>query len=556
MPSAKKKSAKKNKGASRAKKEVAQSLHEHASTFRKLLLTARQEYSKGRSYAAVESQKKALEFGAANLPRFDDHSLVKAHALVELGLALSAVMTDFARGEEWRKVRDECHDSFDDAILIFEHRLPPGKPVKFRSDECCVSGDNYQSPVPHTERLGPVDYLTCAHLAAGSVDPSTETVQTLNRAIMFGKSFRAKRCVIQLERGVALSGEMPTDMIDRLSVMLQEHRAVLDGRSTKEEAMLRLHPKDEDIPEVRHTGSRLGKMKLSGEKLVKDIDKKGLHCCSNPVCSNAERQPRQFSSCSRCKWAVYCSKECQSTDWKRHKKECKTEAAGNRAEYKEQNKDKSSLQYGQSQQLLVIVRYLHHFATISDEMMSTRTIDVARVKAMVLSQFQNVELGTLQLGMQEVGLVWNALWSMEDSSRDAMIQRFLSEISSYDFPSEVKGGPEFSVVSDWGSRAIAGDFAVVKHTPQGSILLHDGGHTDEVKAYLVIGITQSIQSLLEPMNVPLPIHIRTGILPYKKAIVCQGTIMPSVEDAAKPFEAAAIAYTKGEIELDVLTHLE
>lgn len=552
MPNPKKKRSKNKKDEKRAKSQAAQSFREHADEFRTLLLMARQEYAKGRSYDAVKMQKQALSFGSAKLPRFDDNSLVKAHALVELGLASSAVMTDFAQGDEWRKLSKECEDSFDDAIRIFEHRLVPGKQVKFRSEECWVSGDKYHSPVPHTERLGPVDYMSCANMAVGNKDPTVEAVQTLKRVILFGKSFRANRCIVQLERGWALSAEIPLDMVENLSARLQEYNSILEGKMTKEEAMVRLR-QEADIQEVRHTGSRLGKMKMSDKKLGKDIDKKGLHHCSNPECSNAEKQPRQFSTCSRCKWAAYCSKECQSTDWKRHKKECKTDSAQKRAQYEEQNKDNSSLQYGQSQQLLAIVRYLHHFATISDEMMSTHTSDAAIVKAEVLPRFQDVEFGTLQLGVQDVSLVWNALWSMKSDDRNAMIQRFLSKITTFGFPSKLKGGPDFSIVSDWGSCAISGDFAVVKHTPKGSILLHDGGSA--VKAYLVIGITQSIKSLLEPMKAPSPIYIRTAILPYKELIICQGTIMASPKAPTIAFEATSSAFTQGKVEIDVLTFI-
>ena len=31
---------------------------------------------------------------------------------------------------------------------------------------------------------------------------------------------------------------------------------------------------------------------------------------------------KQLSSCSKCQWAVYCSRECQQSDWKSHKRNC------------------------------------------------------------------------------------------------------------------------------------------------------------------------------------------------------------------------------------------
>ena len=217
-------------------------------------------------------------------------------------------------------------------------------------------------------------------------------------------------------------------------------------------------------------GTRLGKMNQSDEKLVRDIDKVGLQPCANTSCHNAERQPKQFATCSRCKWAAYCSRTCQETDWTRHKKECKTAATQKRVDYKEQKKDDSSLQYGASQHLLTIVRYLHHYAAVN---------------------------------------------------------------------------------------AVAGNFPVVGHTAKGSILFHDNIPDETVKAYCVVGITQSIQTLLEPMNEPLPIYIRTAISPYKNVIVRQGTITPQFEEPGNFFKGEVVAYTKRQqIENHVLTRLQ
>ena len=42
------------------------------------------------------------------------------------------------------------------------------------------------------------------------------------------------------------------------------------------------------------------------------------------VTSTEKYDKPQFSRCSACKMAVYCSRECQAFDWKaRHKKVCK-----------------------------------------------------------------------------------------------------------------------------------------------------------------------------------------------------------------------------------------
>lgn len=554
MPSNKKKHSKKKKDDRRIKREADHSVKEHADDFRQLLLTARQDYSKGRSYDAVKTQRQSLLFGSDKLPRFDDNSLVKAHVLVELGLALSAVMTDFAKGEEWQKAKEDCQNSFFDAIKIFEQRLVVGKPIRFRSDECWISGDAYCSPVPHTERMGPNDYMTCANLAVGFQDPSPQTVQTLTKAILFGKNFRSNQCLLQLDGGISLSGEMPPVLIDQLSVTLREHKAILAGEMKGES---RFNNRNLTHAEVRHTGSRLGTMKNSDKKLVKDIAKKGQRKCANIDCSETESYPMQFSTCSRCKWASYCSRECQATDWKRHKRECKTEAVQERAAYKDQNKDESSLQYGQTQHIIIVIRYLHHFAALSEEMMSTQTVETERLKTIVLPSLNSAEIGTIQLGIKNVSFVWDALWSMKQSDRTSMIQRFLSkEVQKFGFRSKFKGGPDFSVISDWGSKAIADDFYVVKYTPKGSILLHDERSTNGViKAYLVIGLSQSIQAMVESMNTPLPVHIHTAILPYKKLIMSQGTITPPFRFPVESFKLAANSYAKGQVEMDVLTTL-
>jgi len=97
MPNNKKKKGK-AKSATRQANQASRAAfkHEHAPHFSSLLLSARQEYAKGRSYEAVTIQKEALEYGKEHLgPNFDT-SLTKAHALVELALSLSACTTGFA----------------------------------------------------------------------------------------------------------------------------------------------------------------------------------------------------------------------------------------------------------------------------------------------------------------------------------------------------------------------------------------------------------------------------------------------------------------------------
>ena len=49
----------------------------------------------------------------------------------------------------------------------------------------------------------------------------------------------------------------------------------------------------------------------------------GLRTCALPGCGARERHPSHFKTCGACKTVAYCSKEHQTTDWQRHKADCK-----------------------------------------------------------------------------------------------------------------------------------------------------------------------------------------------------------------------------------------
>ena len=56
------------------------------------------------------------------------------------------------------------------------------------------------------------------------------------------------------------------------------------------------------------------------------FDEKGLRRKMCRYCNKAEDDPnfqKSLKSCSRCKQALYCSRECQQMDWKVHKRHCK-----------------------------------------------------------------------------------------------------------------------------------------------------------------------------------------------------------------------------------------
>jgi len=463
---------------------------------------------------------------------------------MELALAKSAIQTDFATGEELAKVRQEGREISAEALKIFEHRVASKTLTKFRKEECWIDASlgEYVSPVPHTERLGPVDYLQCVSFV-GLEDPSPDTVRSIKLAMDFVRKFEADRHVIELEGGAALEGMLAGEELDKLTAYLREHEAVVRGQKSKSDAMDSLFGGD-DREEVRHTGSLMGKMKLSHKKLAKDADKMGYKQCENADCDKVESQPRQFSTCTRCKWASYCSKECQVGDWKRHKKECKSGEAAKKAQEEEtQNKKKSCLMVGQSQQVLMIVSYLHHFAATSEELKRTRTEDAARVLFRVAPKFNGFQVGTMQLGVQDTALIWNAIWSMEKQQRQKMCGKFLLKMNEFQFP---KGGPQFDVVMEWGLHGVSGNFAIVKHTKKGTILLHKDPEADDIKGYLAVGITQSIESLLAAISDPLPIYVNTALVPFKKMVLCQGTIDRAHGNVSNELQAAARAFVNGD----------
>lgn len=528
------------KSSKRAEKEF----RRNAMQFRDLLLDGRELYAKGRAHAAVDLQKKALDLGTKVLPRFEENSLVKAHVLVELGLAYSAICTDFATGKEWEEAKEKMDNALDQAMGIFLKRRSQGTLTVFRREECWIKGDKYSSPVPHTERLGPVDYLTSIQMAVGLQNPTVETVHKLKRAIEFGLEFKAAKCAIHMEAGPSLQGELPADILVNVKTCLKNHEhAVATGKSPFDSVEQLKEPATE---EVRHTGTRHGKMKPSNASLVADIEKRGLVGCAFPECQEMEKEPRQFPTCSRCKWAAYCCRNHQTLDWKRHKKECSTVAVQQRQDYKQQRKSQDTLMPGQTQQFMTVVRYLHTFYVNSPEGKAMQ-----ETMGFPLPQWSSVD-DHCKLSMPQVAMIWECLWSMHPSKRESMLRRFV-EKTQYEFDSEKKGGPPISAVLSWNANHVIGVFAVVEHTPMGSILLHDPGD-GKIVAYRVVGISDSVETMLKPIGRPLPQMIRTVLIPFKQVIVTHGCFSLGV-GASRNLMAAAAAYKSGERHMGTVTSL-
>jgi hypothetical protein len=51
-----------------------------------------------------------------------------------------------------------------------------------------------------------------------------------------------------------------------------------------------------------------------------DVARHGLRACALPECAATEPQPKTFKLCARCQRVVYCCKEHQTEDWRRHKR--------------------------------------------------------------------------------------------------------------------------------------------------------------------------------------------------------------------------------------------
>lgn len=514
-----------------------QKLHRDAAVYRDVLHIARKKYAGGRNYDAVEKFREALASGAKLFPRFEEHSLVKAHVLVELGLACGAVCTDFETGPKWESARKESDASFAEALNIFLVRLAEGTLTTYRQDEVWISGHGYESPVAHTERLGPVDYLTCTQMTLCTMAPSVETVSKLKKAVKFCKAFKTAKYKLDVERGGSLQGDVPREVVRGIKDMLQKHEHVLAGG---DRSVLAPTPDREQHVEVRHAGGRDGEMVQTSAQRALDVEERGLKFCS--YCREGEKEPRQFKTCSACNFAAYCCREHQKAHWKVHKKECATVCKEALAAQKEARQPtRNVLKPGQTQQFFTVVHELHVFCANSPEMRAA-----ARRERLSLPKVATVE-EHLALGIPDIGLLWDALFeAMSASEREPMLRRFVEEMKNgrdHRYTSESNGGPPFSVCHGWSKQHVSGCFAVVEHTAAGSILLHERV-TGEIDTYLVVGLSQSVEQVLSPLG-PLPVFVRTALLPFKDAIVTHGCI-GSPYGPIPRLQAAALAYVAGD----------
>lgn len=516
--------------------------HSNANKFRSLLVAGREKYANGRSHEAVEKQRKALELGSKILPRFEEHSLVKAHGLFELGLAAGAICTDhLAHGDEWKAAQKESMAAMAEALNIFLVRLAEGTLPVYRKEECWMERGEYVSPIPHTERMGPIDYLTCTTMAVSTEEPTVETVRKLRKAIKFCKEFKASNYVIALEGADAgvrgLQSEAPPPaVIENLKVLLSKHERVLAGGDPQ----ILDKPLGDHGEDMRHSGTLTGEMLTTSTCRAADVEERGLSFCAYAECRKQEAHPRQFKTCARCKWASYCCAEHQKAAWKAHKKVCGTVAAQEYAEYAEQRKGQTTLKPGQIQQYFTVVRELHVFCVASRAMRQCAPFP--------LPELRSVQ-DHLALGIPQIGLIWDAFFGMRPSEREQLVRRFVAEVECKGYTKEEAGGPPFRIALAWSELHVSGAFAVVEHTPQGSIFLYETA-SGQIDAYRVVGLSQSMEALLNKMQSTLPLLICTALIPFKDYIVTHGCIgIPQQEPVGLLAAAAGYASTSFEYKL-------
>ena len=59
-------------------------------------------------------------------------------------------------------------------------------------------------------------------------------------------------------------------------------------------------------------------------------------------------------------------------------------------------------------------------------------------------------------------------------------------------------------------------------------------------------ITQSLESLFRQQPEPMPFSVNTGLLPFKKVVLCQGTIMSPPQPSSARLETIAQRFVDGE----------
>lgn len=292
--------------------------------YRSMLAEARKLYRMGRVFNALDKYREAQTYGDAHCG-FPADSLVRAFCWLELGLAWSLAVTDYASGsDDWKASKKAMTTSLLQGHAVYEQRLAAGTLLCLRRDECWVEGRGLCAPVGEPERLGAVDYLSCTSLLSGALGPCTLSVAKLHRALAFvaeGHASGGWQILVMAAPQVDLGPLLPPPaLVQNLHGCLQTCvDAGIVGAGAGSPAVWtgswiakRPEPKED----------RVYKDRALEEARARDQQKYGLLGCSWPGCAVVEKHPRQLRRCSGCDAAAYCSPAHQKNDWARHKPGC------------------------------------------------------------------------------------------------------------------------------------------------------------------------------------------------------------------------------------------
>ena len=264
-----------------------------------------------------------------------------------------------------------------------------------------------------------------------------------------------------------------------------------------------------------------------------------------------------MSRCSGCKAVAYCCKEHQVAHWKEHKPDCKALRKA-RKEAEEAAKRGESLRVGEAQSFFALVAELHRYVSelIHDrqsggggggggnehrDLRQFAVTPFGEVPKPSACDHRSVALTTVQLGA-----LWHAVFAVGAAQRPGGLKGFLAAFVA---KQRAEGWDEAQVslapLASWHAGR-SGIFAIVQHTPRGSVLLDGQG-----RAHVVTGITDSIEkTLTHGPQQQLPMAAHTTLLPWHGRIIYTGVLvgmpMEAAEQRAPGLERRVEAFLRGE----------
>ena len=87
-------------------------------------------------------------------------------------------------------------------------------------------------------------------------------------------------------------------------------------------------------------------------------------------------------------------------------------------------------------------------------------------------------------------------------------------------------------------------------------MLHEEQESNIIKGYMAVGLTQPVEDLLAAIPQPLPLFLNTALIPFKKVVLCQGTIMPALGNLSPKLEAAPNAFVDGsDVDIEIIKRM-